>query len=35
MDWAGLEVVADMLGYEDIETLVVMLAAIRDHQQKG
>lgn len=32
MDWAGLETVADMLGYEDMEMLVTQLQTIREFQ---
>jgi len=31
IDWAALPVVAEILGIDDIETLVVQLVAIRDH----
>ena len=34
MDWAGLPLVADMLGIEDIEMLAAQLATIRDFQAK-
>lgn len=35
LDWAGLETIADMLGIDDVEGLIVRLAAIRDHQRQG
>lgn len=35
LDWAGLETIADMLGIDDIEGLIVRLCAIRDHQRQG
>lgn len=35
IDWAGLPVVADMLGVTDIEVLVVELTAIRDFQNRS
>lgn len=31
IDWAGLPLVADLLGIEDLETLIVQLSLIRDH----
>ena len=34
IDWAALPVVAEMLGIEDIETLVSQLVAIRDAQRE-
>lgn len=30
LDWAGLPIVAELLGYDDIELLVAQLMAIRD-----
>ena len=30
IDWAALPVIAEMLGIDDIETLVLQLVAIRD-----
>lgn len=33
IDWTGIEVVAEMLGEEDLEALIWRLAAIRDWQQ--
>lgn len=30
IDWAGLPLVAELLGLDDLETLIVQLAAIRD-----
>lgn len=33
MEWAGLETVADLLGYDDIELLIYQLTVIRDHQR--
>lgn len=32
IDWAGLPLVADLLGFDDLELLIVQLAAIRDFQ---
>lgn len=32
IDWAALPVICEMLGIEDVETLIVQLVAIRDHQ---
>lgn len=32
LDWAGLPLVAELLGIDDLETLIVQLAAIRDFQ---
>lgn len=34
IDWAALPVVAEMLGIDDIETLVLRLVAIRDAQRE-
>ncbi len=34
LDWAALPVVADLLGYEDIEILISQLVAIRDHKKE-
>ena len=34
IDWAALPVVAEMLGIDDIETLVLQLVAIRDAQRE-
>lgn len=34
IDWAGLPVVAELLGVEDVELLVEQLTAIRDHQRE-
>jgi hypothetical protein len=33
LDWAALPVIAEMLGYSDIETLIVQLVAIRDRER--
>jgi hypothetical protein len=35
VEWTGLEVVAEMLGIHDIESLVVDLATIRDWQNRS
>lgn len=35
INWAGLPLVADLLGIDDLELLIVQLAAIRDHQRKA
>jgi len=32
LDWAALPTVADLLGVQDLETLVALLVAIRDDQ---
>lgn len=32
LDWTALPIVCDVLGVQDIETLIVQLVAIRDHQ---
>jgi len=34
IDWAALPVIAEMLGIDDIETLVLQLVAIRDAQRE-
>lgn len=34
IDWDGLELVADLLGIEDLEILVEQLTALRDWQRK-
>ena len=34
MDWAALPIVAEVIGYTDIEKLVVQLVAIRDASRK-
>lgn len=34
IDWAALPIVCEMLGIQDVETLIVQLVAIRDHQNK-
>ena len=34
LDWAALPVIAEMLGIDDIETLVLQLVAIRDAQRE-
>lgn len=34
IDWAGLPLVADLLGIEDLEVLITQLAALRDWQQQ-
>lgn len=33
MDWSGIPVIAEMLGFDDIEMLVAQLVVIRDHQK--
>lgn len=33
MEWAGIETVAELLGYDDVEILVTQLSTIRDFQQ--
>lgn len=32
IDWSALPLVAEMLGIDDVETLIVQLIAIRDFQ---
>ena len=34
IDWAAIPVIAEMLGIDDIETLVLQLVAIRDAQRE-
>lgn len=34
LEWSGLEIVANILGIEDIEMLVVQLKALRDNPDK-
>ena len=34
MEWAGISIVAEILGYDDIEILITELATIRDEQRK-
>lgn len=34
IDWAGLPLVADLLGIDDLERLITQLAALRDWQRK-
>jgi hypothetical protein len=34
LDWSALEVVAELLGITDIETLVLQLVAIRDRPRQ-
>ena len=34
MEWSGLEMVADLLGVEDVEIFVIQLAALRDNREK-
>jgi hypothetical protein len=35
MNWEGIEVVAEVLGIEDVEQLVFDLVAIRDFQSRS
>jgi hypothetical protein len=35
IDWAGLPVVAEMLGVEDVETLILHLIEIREFNNRG
>lgn len=35
IDWAGLPLVADLLGIEDLEMLITQLATIRDFQRRA
>lgn len=34
MDWAGIPLVAEILGYDDMELLITQLAHIRSHLNK-
>ena len=34
LDWSGLPLVAEILGIDDLEVLIVQLAIIRDSQDK-
>lgn len=35
LDWAALPVVVEMLGVQDVESLILALAAIRDFQNRS
>jgi hypothetical protein len=35
IDWAGLPLVAEMLGYDDMEMLVTQLQTIREFKARG
>ena len=35
IDWAGLPVVAELLGIQDVELLVAQLVLIRDQKHDG
>lgn len=35
IDWSALPILAEMLGFEDIETLLEQLTALRDREQDG
>ncbi len=35
LDWSGVEKVADLLGYDDMEILIMQLQIIRDFQQRA
>ncbi len=35
IDWSGLPIVAEVLGIEDIETLVLQLCVIRNRQHSS
>lgn len=35
MEWAGIPLVAELLGYEDLDILVAQLETIRDSQRKA
>jgi hypothetical protein len=35
IDWAALPVVAEMLGIEDVETLILQLIEIREFNNRG
>lgn len=32
LEWGGIEAVSEMLGIDDVETLIVQLAVLRDNQ---
>ena len=34
IDWAGLPVVAEILGYDDVELLIAQLIVIRDREKE-
>lgn len=34
IDWAGLPLVAEILGYDDIELLITQLVVIRDREKE-
>jgi len=34
IDWTGLPLIAEILGVDDLEVLIVQLAALRDWQRK-
>jgi len=34
MDWSAIPVVAEILGYADIELLIAQLTVIRDHPKE-
>ena len=34
IDWAGLPLVAEILGYDDIELLITQLVVIRDRERE-
>jgi hypothetical protein len=34
LDWSGLSLVAEILGYDDIELLIAQLVAIRDREKE-
>ncbi len=33
LDWTALPIVAELLGIEDIDTLIAQLVALRDHNR--
>lgn len=35
IDWAGLPLVADLLGVDDLEMLITQLLTIRDHGREN
>jgi hypothetical protein len=34
IDWAGIEIIAELLGVEDLEWLLDQLTVIRDYQRR-
>lgn len=34
IDWAGLPLIADLLGFDDLEVLIVQLTCLRDQMRQ-